>query len=80
MSTYALGIDLGGTSIKGALVEHGAGVVAQCARPTEADRGPSHVLDRIAAVAEELLKPMKARHPLGWVWEPPVPLTWSGPR
>jgi len=65
MSTYALGIDLGGTSIKGALVEHGAGVVAQCARPTEADRGPSHVLDRIAAVAEELLQTHGGPPPIG---------------
>jgi len=65
MSIYALGIDLGGTSIKGALVERERGVVAQCARATEADQGPAHVLDRIAAVAEELLQTHDGPPPVG---------------
>ncbi|MFO8231528.1 MAG: ROK family protein [Longimonas sp.] len=65
MSTYALGIDLGGTSIKGALVEQDTGVVAQCARATEGDQGPSHVLDRIAAVAKELMHTHNGPAPIG---------------
>ncbi len=51
---YAVGIDLGGTSIKGALVEEGQGLIHQRAIDTESDEGPSHVLDRIAALVREL--------------------------
>lgn len=51
---YAIGIDLGGTSIKGALVERGQGLVHQHTLDTESDEGPSHVLDRITTVVREL--------------------------
>lgn len=65
MSSYALGIDLGGTSIKGALVERDQGVVARCARPTEGDGGPAHVLNRVAGIARELLDNHTGPAPVG---------------
>jgi glucokinase len=48
MSRFAVGIDLGGTNIKAALVERGKGIVREASTPTEAEQGPEHVLDRIA--------------------------------
>ena len=65
MGTYALGIDLGGTSIKGALVERTQGIVDRRTRPTEGEQGPEHVLDRIAAVARELLRAHSDVTPVG---------------
>ncbi len=54
MSQYAVGIDLGGTSIKAALVERGEGLVEHRTIPTQAQGGPDHVLNRIARLVEEL--------------------------
>lgn len=47
-SQYAVGIDLGGTMIKAALVQRDRGFVSEVVRKTEAEKGPDHVLDRIA--------------------------------
>jgi glucokinase len=49
-----VGVDLGGTSIKTALVERGRGIVHESAALTEAEGGPQHVLDRIAALVREV--------------------------
>ncbi|PQJ35591.1 sugar kinase [Salinibacter sp. 10B] len=54
MSSYAVGIDLGGTNLKAALVHRENGIEEITQRPTEADQGPQHVVDRIAALADEL--------------------------
>lgn len=54
MSDYAVGIDLGGTNLKACLVRRGEGLVRQARRPTEAEQGPEHVLDRIAEAVDEL--------------------------
>ncbi|MGB3541637.1 ROK family protein [Rubrivirga sp.] len=45
---YAVGVDLGGTNLKVALVERRTGIVRQTSFETDADEGPEHVLDRIA--------------------------------
>lgn len=52
---YAIGIDLGGTNIKAALVERSAGVVFAQSTPTEADRGADHVLRRIVGLVREVI-------------------------
>lgn len=54
MHDYAIGIDLGGTGVKAALVERGEGALAQTSRPTEADKGPEHVIDTIAELVEAM--------------------------
>lgn len=54
MSLYAVGIDLGGTYIKAALVQRGVGIVRETALGTEADRGPAHVISRIASAILEM--------------------------
>jgi len=55
MSSYAIGIDLGGTNLKGGLVHRTDGLVETNRCPTEADEGPAHVLDRMADLARSLL-------------------------
>ena len=46
--TFAVGVDLGGTNLKVALVERDAGIVRRTSVETDADDGPDRVLDRIA--------------------------------
>jgi glucokinase len=56
MSDYAIGIDLGGTNLKGALVQRGKGLVEKDSIPTEADQGPEHVIQRIASLTQQLIQ------------------------
>lgn len=50
----AVGIDLGGTNIKAALIDNQQGIFKKTEVPTEADKGPGHVLDNIAKGILEL--------------------------
>ncbi|MEM0961313.1 MAG: ROK family protein [Bacteroidota bacterium] len=45
---YAVGVDLGGTNLKVALVERHQGIVRHSSMDSEAEAGPHRVLDRIA--------------------------------
>jgi glucokinase len=56
MLMYAIGIDLGGTNLKAALVHREKGIVKQQSLPTEAERGVDHVLDQMALAATTLAK------------------------
>ncbi|MBE7009443.1 MAG: ROK family protein [Ruminococcaceae bacterium] len=49
-----LGIDLGGTNIKGAVVNEAGEIVREASRPTNVDKGPDAIADGIAAVIREL--------------------------
>ena len=49
-----LGIDLGGTNIKGAVVTDGGAVLREASRPTGVERGPESIADEIAALIREL--------------------------
>ncbi len=55
MQDLAIGIDLGGTNIKAAVVGQASGLIQMETRETQADRGPGHVLDRIVAISEFLM-------------------------
>ncbi|MTI87457.1 MAG: ROK family protein [Balneolaceae bacterium] len=50
----AIGIDLGGTNIKAAIVDQDKGIVEQTSIPTEANAGKEILLDRIAELAKNL--------------------------
>ncbi len=61
----SIGIDLGGTNIKSAVVHREKGLLATSSVPTQADKGPEAVLDRIAeaianAVSQAPEKPVGA--------------------
>ncbi|MDT0631625.1 ROK family protein [Rubrivirga sp. S365] len=53
---HAVGVDLGGTNLKVALVEREGGIVQSVSRPTGAERGPDHVLDQIADGVAQVLE------------------------
>ncbi|MHA7965961.1 ROK family protein [Paenibacillus sp. CAU 1782] len=55
MKTCIIGIDLGGTNIKAALYDLSFHCLVERMIDTQTDRGPEHVLNRIAALAEEML-------------------------
>lgn len=54
--SLAIGLDLGGTDIKGGLLDEQANILARHRIATEADGGPDHVIDRLAELTGELLK------------------------
>ena len=51
----AVGIDLGGTNIKGGLVDRDGRVAVKKSIPTEAAGGAGHVIDRIASLVADLI-------------------------
>lgn len=54
-STYTIGVDLGGTNIKGGVCSEDGTLLVKHSIATEADRGVEHVLRRIVALVDELL-------------------------
>lgn len=53
-TTFSIGIDVGGTFIKAGLVSPDGAVVAKDESASEADRGPDHMIVRMAAAANRL--------------------------
>lgn len=51
----AIGIDLGGTNIKAALIDQQNGFINTTSVPTNAEMGKEYVFDRIAVVVDELI-------------------------
>ena len=49
-----LGIDLGGTNIKGGVVNENGEILRQASRPTHVEQGPDAIADGIAAVIRDL--------------------------
>lgn len=53
---FAIGLDLGGTNIKVALVEREAGILRKASLESEAEHGPVRVLDRIAEGIQRVIE------------------------
>jgi glucokinase len=51
-----IGIDVGGTGLKGAVIDRHGGVCVKEQRPTQRERGPEAVIDDILAFAQDLVK------------------------
>ena len=62
---HYVGIDLGGTNLKLGLVTAAGKLVERLSRPTEAEGGPPHVIDRMAEAVRDLCR--KAGVPLAGV-------------
>lgn len=54
MSTYTIGIDLGGTSVKAGVVSIDGEILHQISIPTEADKGPAIVTEQIVKAIKEI--------------------------
>ncbi|MAL18213.1 MAG: hypothetical protein CL670_02025 [Balneola sp.] len=52
----AIGVDLGGTNIKAAVVDDEKGIIEQVTTPTQANLGKEHLLDRISETVKDLVK------------------------
>ncbi|MEX2605091.1 MAG: ROK family protein [Gracilimonas sp.] len=52
----AIGVDLGGTNIKAAVVDKDKGIIEQVTTPTQANLGRDHLLDRIGETIKGLVK------------------------
>ena len=54
MKNYIIGIDIGGTMIKGALFDHNGGLIKKEAAPTIADKGNDQFINCIASIVSSL--------------------------
>ena len=64
MPQYAIGVDLGGTTIKAGLVESSGGIVKTLSAQTGAEMGPDYVVTRIAELCEQLTLDVPPNTPL----------------
>lgn len=55
MPQYAVGVDLGGTNLKVALVDSDGALIRRATASTDADAGPHAVMDRIAGAIERVV-------------------------
>lgn len=53
---FTIGIDLGGTNIKGGVCDRHGQLITRHSIETQAERGSNHVLNRMAGLVEELLR------------------------
>ncbi len=56
MKKHVIGVDLGGTFIKAGVVDNFGEILIEDSIPTEAEKGPSHVVEQISKVVERLRK------------------------
>ncbi len=93
MSKVVIGMDLGGTNIKTALVSTEKKVIAKDSRPSNAEKGPEGVMDAMESAVTDLLQESKvsrsnviacgigAPGPMNWqtgvVYSPPNLLGWE---
>lgn len=54
MAEQVIAVDLGGTNIRGALVDREGAVIRRAALPTDADEGPAAVIERIVQVIDDV--------------------------
>ena len=60
----AIGVDIGGTKIRAAVIDRDGALVAGTRHPTDADRGSAHVLGVVEASIDELRSGLSPRHDL----------------
>jgi glucokinase len=77
MTQFSVGVDLGGTSIKAALVEEGNGILEVRSTDTQADKGPAHVIDRIAGLVQALSERLPGKSIAGIGIGAPGAVNWE---
>lgn len=79
MSEVIIGVDLGGTFVKTAIVSKDRKVLAKDSRPTGAEAGPEHVMDVMAASVRDLLKQsaFNTSHVIAAGFGAPGPMNWQ---
>lgn len=74
MQQVAIGIDLGGTQVRAALVDEQGRILARLAEPTDAQAGPDRVLAQICGLTDRLLAASKPASVVGVGVSAPGPL------
>ncbi|WP_049731123.1 ROK family protein [Rhizobium ecuadorense] len=74
MQQVAIGIDLGGTQVRAALVDEQGRILMRLAEPTDALAGPDRVLAQICGLADRLLAASKTASVVGVGVSAPGPL------
>lgn len=74
MSRFAIGVDLGGTQVRAALVDEHGNILQRTEERTEADAGPDRVLGQIRSLADRLLLASDAAAIVGIGVSAPGPL------
>ena len=77
MSDYAVGIDLGGTNLKAALVKREEGFQKRASIPTEADKGPEHIIEQMAEAIDRMIAATPGREIAGVGIGSPGPIDWD---
>lgn len=54
MKKFVIGVDLGGTFIKAGIVDETGNIIIEDSIPTEAEKGPSHVIGQISKIVNKL--------------------------
>ncbi len=54
MKKFVIGVDLGGTFIKAGIVDEVGNIIAENSIPTEAEKGPLHVIEQISKIVDNL--------------------------
>jgi glucokinase len=61
MSSYAIGVDLGGTNLRIAAVDEGGKLISKTALGTEVSRGREYVVDELCRATAEMIREMKEK-------------------
>lgn len=79
MSNVIIGVDLGGTNVKAAIVTEDKQVVAKDSRPTHASDGPVAIMDLMAECIRDLLRAngIEMRQVLAAGFGAPGPMNWQ---
>ncbi len=65
MEKLVIGVDLGGTFIKAGVVNNSGEILIEDSIPTEAEKGPEHVVEQISKIVLKLAENFKNGHILG---------------
>ena len=79
MSSVIIGVDLGGTNVKAAIVTEDKQVVAKDSRPTQASDGPVAIMDLMAQCVRDLMREngLEMRQALAAGFGAPGPMNWQ---
>lgn len=79
MAKVVVGVDLGGTFVKTAIVSEERTVLAKDSRPTGAEAGPEHVMSVMASAVQDLLKQtgLSTKDVIAAGFGAPGPMNWQ---
>lgn len=77
MSAHAVGIDLGGTNLKAALVQRGEGILKRATVETAVGEGTERIIEQIAELVDRMIAASPGSHVEGVGIGTPGPVNWE---